>query len=66
MTPIDYCHRVRAMDASSRLMKGEQIIDVSLDVGYNDLGRFYKQFRRRMKSSPGGCKTILKMADRAV
>lgn len=66
MTPIDYCHRVRAIDASSRLMRGEQIINVSLDVGYNDLGRFYKQFRKKMKSSPGGCKTAQKIPSRAM
>lgn len=57
MTPSNYLHRVRAAEASHKLQQGEQIIEVAADVGYNDLSRFYKQFRKEMKASPGSCRT---------
>ena len=57
MAPNTYLHRVRAAEASYKLQLGEEIIDVSADVGYNDLSRFYKQFRKGMKVSPGSCRT---------
>ena len=59
MTPNNYCHQLRASDAMARLSSGERIIDVSLDVGYNDLGRFYKQFRKLTRYSPGSCQNIM-------
>jgi AraC-like DNA-binding protein len=59
LTPINYCHQLRASDAMTRLMMGERIIDISLDVGYNDLGRFYKQFRKATNSSPGLCRSMM-------
>jgi|GEM_PF-1239639 len=55
MSPNAYLHQVRVADATFRLSKGEEIIAVSHDVGYNDLSRFYKQFRKATKHSPGGC-----------
>ncbi len=57
LTPSNYLHKLRTSDASFRLLKGEEIIDVSMDVGYNDLSRFYKQFRKNTKVSPGFCQT---------
>jgi AraC-like DNA-binding protein len=60
LTPIGYCHQLRAAEAMTRLMMGERIIDISLDVGYNDLGRFYKQFRKATNSSPGLCRSIMR------
>ncbi|HXG94200.1 MAG TPA: AraC family transcriptional regulator [Blastocatellia bacterium] len=59
LAPNKYCHQVRASDAMTRLALGEPIIEVSMDVGYNDLGRFYKQFRKQTNSSPGLCQSIL-------
>ncbi len=56
MAPNTYLHRVRAAEASYKLQRGEEIIEVSADVGYNDLSRFYKQFRKGMKTSPGSCR----------
>jgi YesN/AraC family two-component response regulator len=38
-------------------MRGEAIIEVSGDVGYNDLSRFYKQFRKSTAASPGFCRS---------
>lgn len=57
-SPVAYRHSLRASEASQKLSLGEQIIDVSGDVGYNDLGRFYKQFRKLLKTSPGRCRTF--------
>jgi AraC-like DNA-binding protein len=56
LSPIDYCRRLRAADASARLLWGEKIIEVSQEVGFNDLSRFYKQFRQKLGTSPGRCK----------
>ena len=56
MTPMAYRHALRASEAAGRLSRGEPIVDVSGDVGYEDLGRFYKSFRKAMHSSPGGCR----------
>ena len=46
MSPSEYLRRLRVADAPLRLARGEEIINVSLEVGYNDLSRFYKQFRK--------------------
>ena len=57
MTPLEYVHRLRLNDAYKLLSKGERIVDVSLDVGYNDLSRFYKQFRKHTRVPPGTCRS---------
>lgn len=56
LTPVAYLHKLRIADASFRLLRGEPIIEVSGEVGYNDLSRFYKQFRKSTSQSPGFCK----------
>jgi AraC-like DNA-binding protein len=56
LSPKEYVHHLRAAEARYMLQKGERIIDVSEDVGYGDLTRFYKQFRKRMNSTPGRCR----------
>lgn len=55
IAPNKYLHQIRIADASLRLTQGEKIIEVSGDVGYNDLSRFYKQFRKSTSRSPGFC-----------
>jgi len=55
LSPSAYCHQVRIADAMFRLAKGEEIIDISQEVGYNDLSRFYKQFRKAKTQTPGYC-----------
>jgi len=59
MTPSEYLHHLRVADATLRLSLGEAIIDISHEVGYNDLSRFYKQFRKKTTTSPAICRTIL-------
>lgn len=60
ISPSAYLHQLRLADAPLKLAKGEEIINVSHDIGYNDLSRFYKQFRKTTKTSPGVCQTLMK------
>lgn len=62
MTPSAYLRQLRLADAPLMLAKGEEIVNVSHDVGYNDLSRFYKQFRQTTRTSPGVCQTMMKPA----
>lgn len=59
ISPSNYLHKLRVADATFRLSVGEPIVDISMDVGYNDLSRFYKQFRKNTRTSPGICREIL-------
>jgi len=59
ISPSSYLHQLRVADATFRLSVGEEIIDISHEVGYNDLSRFYKQFRKSTRSSPAACRKIL-------
>jgi AraC-like DNA-binding protein len=60
LAPLEYCHRLRMNDAYYLLSQGQRIVDVSLDVGYNDLSRFYKQFRKLARVPPGSCRETLR------
>jgi AraC-like DNA-binding protein len=55
-TPINYRHQLRAADAMGRLYRGDDILDVGHDVGFNDTSRFYHDFRKVTGSSPGKCR----------
>jgi AraC-like DNA-binding protein len=55
-TPIDYRHRLRVSDAMGRLFKGDDILEVGHDVGFNDTSRFYQDFRKVTGTSPGKCR----------
>lgn len=59
LSPSAYLHHVRLADTSLRLARGEQIVDVSMNAGYNDLSRFYKQYRKVTHTSPGSCRKIV-------
>jgi AraC-like DNA-binding protein len=60
LSPSAYLRQVRLADAPLRLAQGQEIVQVALAVGYNDLSRFYKQFRKTTKTSPGVCRTMMK------
>jgi len=60
MSPSAYLHQLRVAEATHKLTLGEEIVDISMEVGYNDLSRFYKQFRKATKTSPGDCRTTLR------
>ena len=51
--PVRYRHHVRVMDALMRFADGALPADVSQDVGFEDLSRFYKVFRRITCAPPG-------------
>lgn len=57
MSPSVYCRQLRVAAATFRLARGEEIINVSQDVGYNDLSRFYKQFGESTRKTPGFCQS---------
>jgi len=59
MTPRNYLHQLRLADATSGLVKGKSIADVSWNAGYGDLSRFYAQFRKSTRTSPGVCRKTL-------
>jgi AraC-like DNA-binding protein len=59
LSPSAYLHQLRVSEATFRLSLGEEIIDISAQVGYNDLSRFYKQFRKATHTSPAVCREIL-------
>jgi len=61
VTPSSYLHQLRVAEATSRLAAGEPIVEIAMDVGYNDLSRFYKQFRKKTQTSPGECRETLKV-----
>jgi AraC-like DNA-binding protein len=61
--PKHYCHRARLFDAAIRLFAGATIADAALEAGFNDLKRFYVQFRRLLDATPGQYAAIRKRQD---
>jgi AraC-like DNA-binding protein len=59
MSPREYLHQLRIADARFGLARGETIADVSGHAGYGDLSRFYKQFGKRARTSPGRCRAMI-------
>jgi methylphosphotriester-DNA--protein-cysteine methyltransferase len=51
--PKQYCHRARLFDATLRLLGGAAIARAALDAGFNNLSRFYAQFHRLLRATPG-------------
>lgn len=48
LPPVHYRHHLRTMEAMMRLLEGRAVKDVYLDVGFDDLSRFYRHFRDHM------------------
>jgi AraC-like DNA-binding protein len=53
MPPVRYRHHVRVMDALMRFAEGAAPAQVFQDVGFDDLSRFYKIFRKVTCAPPG-------------
>lgn len=53
ISPLHYRRQVRIMDSMVRLLKGEAIMDVFQEVGFEDVSRFYKQFGASLCVPPG-------------
>jgi AraC-like DNA-binding protein len=63
ITPKQYCHRARLFDAAILLFDGASVLDAALRAGFNDLTRFYTQFRRLLGGTPGAYARIRKRQD---
>ncbi len=53
VTPKQYCTRARLFDAAIGLFTGSPVLTAALGAGFNDLSRFYAQFKRLLHSTPG-------------
>lgn len=53
LPPVRYRHSLRVLEAMLRLAEGHPICEVFQDVGFQDLSRFYSQFRRIACAPPG-------------
>lgn len=65
IAPKQYCHRARLFDAALRLLAGASVVDAALTAGFNDLSRFYAQFRGLLGATPGRYARIRNRQDRA-
>jgi AraC-like DNA-binding protein len=65
ITPKQYCQRARLFDAAVLLFEGVSVLDAALRAGFNDLTRFYVQFRRLLGGTPGEYARIRKRQDAA-
>jgi methylphosphotriester-DNA--protein-cysteine methyltransferase len=63
ITPKQYCQRARLFDAAVFLFEGVSVLDAALRAGFNDLTRFYTQFRRLLGGTPGEYARIRKRQD---
>lgn len=53
LSPQKYCQRVRVHAAAVALLGGLSIVQVGLASGWQDLSRFYRQFRTATGETPG-------------
>jgi len=53
IAPKQYCHRARLFDAALRLLGGTSVVEAARTAGFNDLSRFYAQFRGLLGTTPG-------------
>ena len=53
---LNYRHRLRVSEATGRLYRGDKILDVGEEVGFNDTSRFYQGFRKITGVPPGKCR----------
>lgn len=65
VTPKQYCHRARLFDAAIRIFGGDSVLEAALRAGFNDLTRFYVQFRSVLGSTPGSYARLRNRQDRA-
>lgn len=63
LPPKQYCHRARLFAAVLRLLAGRSILETALSVGFNDVSRFYRQFKRVVRATPGEYAGIRKRQD---
>jgi AraC-like DNA-binding protein len=52
MPPVRYRHIIRTLDGMMRLLDGGRIENVFQEVGFDDLSRFYRHFKKHMLAPP--------------
>lgn len=52
-TPASYRRGLKSTTAMYDLLAGASIVDAAAAAGYTDLGRFYKEFGKYIKATPG-------------
>ena len=53
MTPVEYINKLRFGYAESLILKTDmEILDVCIEIGIENLGYFYKEFKKRFGMSP--------------
>lgn len=52
LSPIQYRNKMRIYNSMIFLLKGQRVSRVGLDVGFNDLARFNKQFKKILEVVP--------------
>jgi AraC-like DNA-binding protein len=63
LPPKQYCTRARMFDAVLQLCRGAGIAEAAFAAGWNDLSRFYAQFRRVVGATPGAYTRVGKRQD---
>lgn len=53
ISPSRYRRQIRIVESCVQLMNSRPIVDVFQDVGFDDLSRFYKQFKLVTAATPG-------------
>lgn len=53
LSPLAYRNQRRIMEARGRLLAGQPIAELALDLGYADQSHFTRQFQRIIGTSPG-------------
>jgi AraC-like DNA-binding protein len=57
LPPLEYRHRLQIMSALVRLAGGAGIAGAAFDVGFRDLGSFYRRFRKLVATPPSHYRT---------
>lgn len=52
MTYADWCTKLKALEGIKRLLAGETIEQVSVDLGYNNIGSFTYDFQKSLGKAP--------------
>jgi AraC-like DNA-binding protein len=59
ISPLFYRNQLRVFDASLKLLKGETVTEAAHEVGFQDLSRFNKQFKEKMRAIPSQFKSVV-------
>lgn len=51
-SPVNFRNFLRILDSFRHIAEGEAIVETAYDVGFNDLSRFHKQFKKTVGRTP--------------